>query len=278
MTMTTEVSVTESNTMTLEAMLSALDASTQATSPVIEPNPAETELSGLSELELMAAELEKIGGDSLEYIRNAGVVELTPVLVVGSEPVLESVEVVSVEESVLDAVLMELSATVDPKAGAVEAEAPELIDPPAKEAKKVKKAKKESVRPRFQLIDLTNEDCEKLGLVKETMIEAIAKCPLKAQDKALNIAQWALRSNELSVYTQLGIECLIKNGTATSESFRLYMMSNPSNPYPTGTAGTQAGQLMAVFPAMGMATRDGRTVTLSPESPLVKLFQTQSGE
>ncbi|MDE9494396.1 hypothetical protein KKJ09_12570 [Xenorhabdus bovienii] len=273
--MITETSAPESNTMTLEAMLSALDASTQATSPVIEPKLAETELSGLSELELMAAELEKISGDSLGYIRNAGVAELTPVLVVESEPVPEPVEVVSVEESVLDAALMELSATVDPKAGAVEAEAPEVIDPPAKE---VKKEKKESIRPRFQLIDLTDKDCEKLGLIKEAMIEAVAKCPVKAQDKALNIAQWALRSNELSVYTQLGIECLIKNGTATSESFRLHMMSNPSKPYPTGTAGTQASQLMAVLPAMGMATRDGRTVTLSPESPLVKLFQTQSSE
>ena len=49
-------------------------------------------------------------------------------------------------------------------------------------------------------------------------------------------------------------------------------MSYPEKPYPLSTASTQAGQMMAVFPVTGIATRDGGRLLLNEESPIVRKF------
>ncbi|WJW83832.1 hypothetical protein QU516_17540 (plasmid) [Moellerella wisconsensis] len=243
----------------LEAMLAALDTNSETV------EVGGSDLAGFSELEKMAAELNQLEGVSLEPAKKGSVKEIT---------IVEEV----IEEMDLESVLMELTEKIDPSVGSTSPELPEIKEEVGVEAAEITKPKKEKAsRPRFQLSDLSEEDCSKIGLSKEVMLTSVDSCPVKAKDKALNLAQWALRGSELSIYTKLGLECIVKNGSATSESFRIYMMSNPSKPYPTGTAGTQAGQLMAVFPALGIATREGRELTLNKESPLVKLFISQLG-
>ncbi|HDC4315859.1 TPA: hypothetical protein O8U22_003958 [Enterobacter kobei] len=53
------------------------------------------------------------------------------------------------------------------------------------------------------------------------------------------------------------------------------MMSYPEKPYPVGTASTQAGQMMTVFPALGIAEKDGKSLTLNADSPIVKKFMAE---
>ncbi|MEI9600049.1 hypothetical protein V5030_12615 [Moellerella wisconsensis] len=250
----------------LEAMLAALDTNSETV------EVGGSDLAGFSELEKMAAELNQLEGVSLEPAKKGSVKGITIV-----EEVIE-VKPEVIEEMDLESVLMELTEKIDPNVGSTFPELPEVEEETKVEAVEITKPKKaKASRPRFQLSDLNEEDCSKIGLSREVMLTSVDSCPVKAKDKALNLAQWALRGSELSIYTKLGLECIVKNGSATSESFRIYMMSNPSKPYPTGTAGTQAGQLMAVFPALGIATREGRELTLNKESPLVKLFISQLG-
>ena len=77
---------------------------------------------------------------------------------------------------------------------------------------------------------------------------------------------------EISVYTVIAMRHILDANTATSNSIKLALMSNPEKPYPLNTASTQAGQMMAVFPATGIATREGGNLTLNKESPIVKKF------
>ncbi|PHM69513.1 hypothetical protein [Xenorhabdus sp. KJ12.1] len=280
---------TESQTITLEAMLEALgngDTSIRSDN--------KCELSGLNELEKLSAELEKLDTKDISdavRIEELPIVEdeiETPVISKPTEPLSESVDLdFYTEEDDLEATLAALSDEIVTDTPSIDPIEPEVKTKPdsqkmekksVEQIEKPKKAtrKRETVtRPRFQLSDLTVEDCEKLGVTKEAMTEIVDKCPVKAKDKVLNLAQWALRGNELSIYTQLGIECLIKNNTASSEIFRLYMMSNPTRPYPTATAGTQAGQLMAALPALGIADSIGKNVTLRADSPLIRMFKEQ---
>ncbi|CDL81029.1 hypothetical protein [Xenorhabdus szentirmaii] len=288
MTMNTATTVNESDNLSLEAMLAALDSG-ELSKPTVETK--NNDLSGLNELEKLAAEL-----SALDFKKDSDLLStLSPVKVVESEPVISTPESVSLDTidkdtDELEATMAALSETYVADKPAIEPVKLEVVteepvvattledietEKLAEPRKKEKRKHKISSRPHFELTDLTEEDCEKIGVSKDVLLAAVKKCPKKAQEKVLNIAQWVLRGNELSVYTQLGIECLIKKNTASSEVFRLHMMSNPTRPYPVGTAGTQAGQFMAVFPALGIADRIGKNVTLKADSPLVKLYKEQ---
>ncbi len=277
-TMNTETQANTSSDLSLDEMLAILDS--EGVDSKSETVTFKNDVGGLSELDKLSTELENLDvKDISDAIRLEGLPVVSGKMetlviskLLGSIP--EPVDLNSyAEEDDLEATLAALSDEIVTDTPSIDPIEPEIKIKPARQ--KAIRRRETVVRPRFQLSDLTTEDCEKLGVTKEVMIEAVDKCPVKAKDKVLNLAQWALRGNELSVYTQLGIECLIKNNTASSEIFRIYMMSNPTRPYPTTTAGTQAGQLMAVLPAMGIADRIGKNVTLKTDSPLVRMFREQ---
>ncbi|EKG7193253.1 hypothetical protein L6X65_RS24215, partial [Escherichia coli] len=83
---------------------------------------------------------------------------------------------------------------------------------------------------------------------------------------------WFSGGPDISVYTVISMRHLLTEKKATSNSIKIALMSNPEKPYPLNTASTQAGQMMAVFPATGIAVRDGGNLTLNEESPIVKKF------
>ena len=145
---------------------------------------------------------------------------------------------------------------------------------PEEEQPKRQKAKSERTpaKPRFTLEGKDESFYATAGLESESFTAAFEGAPVKAKDKILNLLNWFSGGPEISVYTVIAMRHILDANTATSNSIKLALMSYPEKPYPLNTASTQAGQMMAVFPATGIATREGGNLTLNKESPIVKKF------
>lgn len=91
----------------------------------------------------------------------------------------------------------------------------------------------------------------------------------------MNLLNWFSGGPDISVYTVISLRHIIEANVATSNSIKIALMSNPEKPYPLNTASTQAGQMMAVFPATGVALREGGNLTLNVESPIIKKFKAE---
>lgn len=135
-----------------------------------------------------------------------------------------------------------------------------------------KKTERSPGKPRFTLEGKDESFYSAAGLENEVFSAAFEKAPVKAKDKILNLLNWFSGGPEISVYTVIAMRHLLESKSATSNSIKLALMSNPDKPYPLSTASTQAGQMMAVFPATGIALREGGNLTLNEESPIVKKF------
>lgn len=160
----------------------------------------------------------------------------------------------------------------------IEADAKPEPEPESEPVPAVKKAKtwEKITRKRFSMDDLDAGCFEAAGLDRVEFMKAYNDCPVKAMDKAQNFMAWHQGMAEMSVYTTIVITHLINNGTSDTAGIRLAMMNNPTKPYPAPTASTQAGQMMSVLPALGIATKDGKTLTLNPDSPLVQKFKSEA--
>ncbi|WBM72964.1 hypothetical protein OH773_22230 (plasmid) [Buttiauxella sp. WJP83] len=134
------------------------------------------------------------------------------------------------------------------------------------------KPDRSSKKQRFSLESKDEAFFTGAGLERGVFMEAFEKAPVKAKDKISNLLNWFGGGPEISIYTVIAIRHILETKDATSNSIKLALMSNPEKPYPLNTASTQAGQMMAVFPATGIATRDGGNLTLNKASPLVKKF------
>ncbi|ELQ6222649.1 hypothetical protein ACRXLK_004316 [Cronobacter turicensis] len=137
------------------------------------------------------------------------------------------------------------------------------------------KTERAPAKPRFTLEGKDEEFFGSAGLDREAFTSAFEKAPVKAKDKILNLLNWFSGGPEISVYTVIAVRHILETKTATSNSIKLALMSNPEKPYPLNTASTQAGQMMALFPAVGIAKRDGGTLTLNEASPIIKKFVTE---
>lgn len=301
MTMNT-TSVASDNGLSLDEMMALLDPVTPAE---ITDEPIAAKPDSMADLDSLSAQLNAL--DAVVLTKQVSAVEaVIPATTVDSNEDLEAVlsklsDDLGSEEPDLSMIVEPEPASEDVKAEEVKAESDLVaisdsvsspVDAPvytvaakprrkrkaktdAETGESTEPAKPREPRSKMSLDDLTDEDCGKIGVDKAALVEAYEKCPVKAKDKVMNLIQWAVKGNELSVYTQLCIENLIKNNTSTSEMFRLHMMSNPTRPYPAATAGSQAGQLMAVLPALNIADRIGKNLTLKADSPIVKLFVSQ---
>ncbi len=141
-------------------------------------------------------------------------------------------------------------------------------------AKRVEGGEKERAapKPRFSLNDKGDDFYAAAGLKREVFIEALNSAPVKAKHKISNLLNWFNGGPDISIYTVIALRHLIDTKEASSNSIKLALMSYPEKPYPLSTASTQAGQMMAVFPVTGIATRDGGRLLLNEESPIVRKF------
>jgi hypothetical protein len=131
-------------------------------------------------------------------------------------------------------------------------------------------------KKRFSIDQLSDEVMAELGFERKAFMDGYNACPIKAMDKIQNVMAWSQGLAELSVYTQISVTHLINTGASDTAGFRLAMMSNPTKPYPSSTASAQAGQMMSILPVLGMAIKDGKTLTLNEDSPLVKKFKNEA--
>lgn len=128
-------------------------------------------------------------------------------------------------------------------------------------------------KKRFSLESLTEEQFTSLGLIKGEFVESLKFQPVKAQEKVINMLAWHFTGIALSVYSVISLKELIQKREVTTADLRLAMMNNPEKPYPVGTASTQAGQMVALFPYMGIATKTSAGVmTINDDSPIIKKF------
>ncbi|HGL3854508.1 TPA: hypothetical protein ACKE3U_003837 [Klebsiella aerogenes] len=131
-------------------------------------------------------------------------------------------------------------------------------------------------KKRFSMDQLSDDVMLELGFERKAFMDGYNACPVKAMDKVQNAMAWSQGLAELSVYTLISVTHLINSGVSDTAGFRLAMMSNPTKPYPSSTASTQAGQMMSILPVLGMATKDGKNLTLNEDSPLVKKFKKEA--
>ena len=118
----------------------------------------------------------------------------------------------------------------------------------------------------------TDETLEAMNATRDNVDELINSLPVKAREKAKNMIHFLENGVELSIYTRIGLRELITETLANSGDLCQSMMNYTPRPYPYKTASTQAGQLMALFPAMGIAERKGNVLHLNRHSPFVLLF------
>jgi hypothetical protein len=93
--------------------------------------------------------------------------------------------------------------------------------------------------------------------------------PKKVGEKAINMLSFLETGATLSVYTQIAIELLVKDGSITSESLR----AKYSEKYTKGTAGAQSSQMFHLLPAFGIAERAGNSMTLDATSTIAANFE-----
>lgn len=131
-------------------------------------------------------------------------------------------------------------------------------------------------RKRFSMDQLSDEVMSGLGFERKAFMDGYNACPVKAMDKVQNVMAWSQGLAELSVYTVISVSHLINAGATDTAGLRLAMMSYPEKPYPSSTASAQAGQMMSILPVLGMAIKDGKTLSINEKSPLVKKFKSEA--
>lgn len=254
----------ESSNADLIAMLSELDG-----------------LSSIEEPDVLKEEVVEVKKSST-YTTDDLFSELLP-LVSAEKPVRSEEEAIKELLSNIDDEIKPIEKPIEVAEAPVEAsvEAP-VVEEQASETRSEPEKPKRSPsstgarKKRFSMDQLSDEVMAELGFERKAFMDGYNACPIKAMDKIQNVMAWSQGLAELSVYTQISVTHLINTGASDTAGFRLAMMSNPTKPYPSSTASAQAGQMMSILPVLGMAIKDGKTLTLNEDSPLVKKFKNEA--
>lgn len=123
----------------------------------------------------------------------------------------------------------------------------------------------------FEAARLNKEDKPDGDTFKTTagIIDNLAK---KVGEKAVNLLRFRSQPDQVQVYTRMGLNQLVTQGEVTSKGF----VDLFSAKYKPGTARAQGSQLMQLFPALGVATKDGSTLKLNRSSVIVQAFRKAS--
>ncbi|CDT53413.1 hypothetical protein VCR15J2_390067 [Vibrio coralliirubri] len=137
------------------------------------------------------------------------------------------------------------------------------------EAVKVKLG--ESINTHMVLVKADTEVEDMTGLINSRLND-IDKLPKKVGEKVLNMFQHLNSGVALSVYTDIALDMLFKNGTLSSTELR----DRYQEKYSKGTASAQSSQLMQVINFMKIGTLAGKTLTLNPDSVLAEKLNTEA--
>jgi hypothetical protein len=106
--------------------------------------------------------------------------------------------------------------------------------------------------------------------VRASIAEMIDRMPKKVQEKAVNIVTVAVAGGRLSTYTQIALKHLIDTGSLSSKDLVERYKTNDGKAYSLGTARAQAGQMMRLFSDLAIANKDGKSLTINPDSILAE--------
>jgi len=113
-----------------------------------------------------------------------------------------------------------------------------------------------------------NPTAANLRQSQATTLEAIDKLDKKSREKAINLFVSANNEKAPSVYTRMAISMLETAGEFTQKSLTDFYLAAG---YKIGTARRQAGEMVALFPVVGIVTKDaerGSPCVLQVESTL----------
>lgn len=103
-------------------------------------------------------------------------------------------------------------------------------------------------------------------------MEEIDRLPVKIGEKVVNFYAHLANGAQLSNYTKIAIDLLIKNGEITAKSLRERYLSRP---YTLGTSNSQTTQLMKVLTVLELAKKDGARLVPNPDSTLLPMFSAE---
>ena len=119
---------------------------------------------------------------------------------------------------------------------------------------------------------LTTADADrKQGLIRKEIAASIDGAAKKVQEKAVNIIAVGVKGGNLSNYTRIALDRLLKKGKVSSAELVETFVTDSG--YTEGTARSQAGQMMQLFPMVGIASRDGKNLTLNKDSVLASALK-----
>jgi hypothetical protein len=243
----------------LTAMLQSLDEPVQNAAKMSGVDEIDDLLSGLDDA--IAKPVEAVADEVMNASSTGDLSSVLEVLEIEHE----SVKIEEPERGLIAEIVNEPAPELDARStettGTDPTPLPSVASEPKPEEEQPKRQKAKSERapakPRFTLEGKDESFYASAGLESESFTAAFEGAPVKAKDKILNLLNWFNGGPEISVYTVIAMRYILDANTVTSNSIKLALMSNPEKPYPLNTASTQAGQMMAVFPATGIATREG---------------------
>lgn len=103
----------------------------------------------------------------------------------------------------------------------------------------------------------------------DAVVNGFNTLPKKVREKVLNVFQHVHGGVNLSTYTAMAMTLLKLKGEITSDDLRQAYIDRP---YSTGTASAQSSQMFQLLPALGLANRDGKALTLNPNSVLKEML------
>lgn len=115
-------------------------------------------------------------------------------------------------------------------------------------------------------VNLEPADLQAKIEAKLTEIDAL---PIKIQEKVVNFFAHLSNGAQLSNYTKMAIDLLIKDGEITSKALRDAYIARPYSP---GTANSQCTQLMKLLQVLELANKEAGKLVANQESALLPMF------
>jgi hypothetical protein len=116
---------------------------------------------------------------------------------------------------------------------------------------------------------LSSGDAEDVSLV-DSLRDTVNGLAKKVGDKATNLLRHAGDPKKVQKFTGIGLAHLIEHGSTSST---LLTKEFQDQGYTIGTARSQANQLMALLPALKVADKSGRNLTLRADSNIVSAYK-----
>ncbi|UKL15001.1 hypothetical protein hairong_096 [Pseudomonas phage hairong] len=121
----------------------------------------------------------------------------------------------------------------------------------------------------LDVADLSLSDEEAHAKRHELMASLDDKLPKKIGEKVVNLFASIAKGANLSTYTRIAIDLLVKDREITSKTLKDQYIARP---YSEGTASSQATQMMKLLPLLGIAHKEAGKLVLNDSSLLLHML------